>query len=66
SLIQADGQVQLQFSGLDGYPYVIEASTNLQDWIAIGTAYPTNGLLTITDPDAAGLDARFYRSLIAP
>lgn len=41
-------------------PYVILASTNLQDWLPIFTNQ-VPGLLNFSDPDAANYPARFYR-----
>jgi hypothetical protein len=66
TLIQTNGQFQLQFTGLDGFAYEVQASTNLQDWSSIGTVYPSNGVFTVTDPASTSLGRRYYRSAIAP
>ncbi len=57
---------QFQFSGVDGAAYVVQASTNLQDWQAIGTFYPTNGAFQFTDPSGDSNGFRFYRSMLLP
>ena len=43
--------------------YVIQASTNLINWIAIATTNTPTGVLDFTDTDAANFDLRFYRAL---
>ena len=40
---QAGGTLQVQFSGSDGYAYVVQTSSNLLDWIPVSTNYPANG-----------------------
>ncbi|MDB6111661.1 MAG: hypothetical protein JWR69_3411 [Pedosphaera sp.] len=66
TLRQSNGQLQLQFTGLDLYQYEVQTSTNLQDWSSLGTASPTNGVFTIPDPAGTSLGRRYYRSAIAP
>ncbi len=55
------GNNALQFSinGAPGSGYVIEASTNLVDWISLGTFVLTNGSLQVSDELTNR--ARFYR-----
>ncbi len=60
------GQVQLQFTGYDGFPYEVQVSSDLQSWTTLGTAHPTNGVLMVTDPVGSTLNQRFYRSSLAP
>ncbi len=66
SLLFAAGQLQLRFTGFDGFPYVVQASANLRDWSAIGSAIPTNGVftLTVSDPSGGGSNQRYYRSVL--
>jgi len=42
-------------------PYVIQASTNLLDWLSIYTNNVPPGLLNFTDYDSTNYPARFYR-----
>jgi hypothetical protein len=57
-----DGQLKLSFSGYDGHVYVIEASSNLIDWVAISTNCPLDGSFGITN--AATFDQQYYRSVL--
>jgi len=42
------------------------ASTNLQDWTAISTNYPSGGAFNFPDTVMPGSDRRFYRSVLLP
>jgi hypothetical protein len=56
------GKVQLRFLGTAGQSYVIQASTNLLDWVTLTTCTADGlGNVTATDPDAHKYPARFYR-----
>jgi len=53
----------LLLHGLPGNNYLIQASTNLADWIPVAVLLmPTNGLSAFRDPAAAYLPRRFYRA----
>ena len=65
SALPAGPNLQLQFTGLDGYDYAVEVSTNLMTWTAFSTNSPSNGSFTVLAP-AAGSDRRFYRSVLLP
>jgi hypothetical protein len=47
-------------SGVPGYEYVVEASTNLTDWVAVRTNIAP---FDFADPDTPQFAQRFYRSL---
>ena len=56
------GQPHLQFTGLAGQEYFVEASTNLVDWTVIGTAADLgDGRFEFFDPDWTNYSACFYR-----
>ncbi len=58
----ADGRIQIEFLGIDGLEYRIEASTNLVDWELIGTATTdAEGKVRLLDPAAGQHPARYYR-----
>jgi outer membrane protein assembly factor BamB len=58
---QANGTVILQAQGSPGEAFDIEASTNLLDWLDLGTVQAdTNGLLQFDDTNAPAFPARFY------
>jgi hypothetical protein len=49
-------------SGQLGYVCVIEASTNLVDWIPIFTNSTLSGSFAFTDQTATNIPSRFYRA----
>ena len=60
----ADGQIQLAGSGMPNASYDVQANTNLSttNWLWISTIQAdANGLLTVTDTNAANFPQRFYR-----
>jgi hypothetical protein len=61
--VTANGSMVLAVDGIAGTVYEIEATTNLLNWVVIGTqTADTNGLCQITDTDAANFSHRFYRT----
>ena len=66
SLLQTGGPAHVQFTGFDDYPYAVEVSSNLVDWISVSTNYPTNGVFEFVDSTAVGNERRFYRSVLLP
>lgn len=59
-----NGQFQLQFSGANGGgSYVLEASTNLTDWVPLLTNTTATNLFYFLDANAANYPYRFYRVL---
>jgi streptogramin lyase len=59
----AGGGFQLVLKGLVGSNYVIQASSNLLAWTSISIkTIPTNGSVTIVDPNVANYSRRFYRA----
>src|SRR5262249_50305285 len=54
--------VTIRFAGIPGYSYGIERSTNLVNWINIGTfTVPDNGIETFTDTNPPSNNG-FYRT----
>ncbi len=60
----ANGALLWQFTGLDGFSYVVEGSPNLRDWTPLATLSPTNGMFLFSAPTAP--DHHFYRTSLAP
>ena len=57
------GQFSFTVSGDAGQQYVVQASTNMLDWVSLQTnAAP----FLFTDNDAAGFNQRFYRAFYLP
>ena len=52
---------RLTVLGEFGSPYSILGTTNLLDWIPVGTVTNTYGTVQLTDPAATELPSRFYR-----
>ena len=56
--------MQLEVRGAPSRVYVIQASTNLIDWVTIGLSVTdTNGNVEFTDPNAANPPVQFYRAV---
>ena len=66
--ILANGTLQLNFSGVPGYTYLIEAATNLNPpaiWTTLATnTADINGRFNFTDLDATNHDGRYYRTAV--
>jgi hypothetical protein len=63
----AGGGFSFVLAGAPLATYIIQGSTNLVAWKPIATnALPANGVLTITDPQAASFSRRYYRALKVP
>jgi parallel beta-helix repeat protein len=58
------GHWQVTFAGIPGRTYLVEFSTDLQDWALLGTlTVGGDGVGTFTDPDPPGA-TRFYRLVL--
>ena len=51
-------------TGDAGYNYLVQASTNLNDWLPFALLPNTNGVVQFTDPDATNFNLRFYRAIL--
>ena len=62
-----DGHVQLFLQSTQDQRYIIQATTNLVNWVNISTNTATGDFMNLLDMNAAGLPYRFYRwELFAP
>jgi len=65
---QGNGALQMNFTGIPGYTYLIQGATNLTPpitWTTLGTnAADINGLFNFTDLGATNCKARYYRTAI--
>jgi hypothetical protein len=57
----SNSSFRIQLVGVPGQDSVLEASTNLRDWVPIATNGYTGTLLTFEDEEAAAFAQRFYR-----
>ena len=54
----------MQAQGSPGESFDVQASTNLQTWLDLGSgAANSNGLFQFTDTNASNYNARFYLTL---
>jgi membrane-associated phospholipid phosphatase len=57
-----EGALLMRLQGLVGHSYVIETSTNLEDWQPLSTNQAMPGGLLVEAPNATGTTRRFYRA----
>lgn len=57
------GQYALALAGVPGFKYVVQASTNLVNWVPLQT---NTAPFTFVDGNAGSFRQRFYRSVYAP
>ena len=62
SIVSANGQMTIQFTGDDNHAYAVQVSSNLLYWATIGTNCPVNGSFIFTN--TAATSAEFYRSIL--
>ncbi|MEW6155826.1 MAG: chitobiase/beta-hexosaminidase C-terminal domain-containing protein [Verrucomicrobiota bacterium] len=58
--------LSLQIAGPTGRAFVIEASTNLADWLPVATNWFSNGPYEFLDRQGPTVPRRFYRTVILP
>lgn len=56
-------QARFQLVGLHSTTYLIQASTNLTDWITIATNFTDSGILSYLDARSTNHPSRFYRAV---
>jgi hypothetical protein len=56
---------RFSLNGLWGDNYVVQASTNLTNWVSISTnAIPACGFVVVVDPNSTNFSRRFYRAVV--
>jgi hypothetical protein len=60
------GPVGLSGQGVMDWHYQVQASSNLVDWLNVGTALATNSFLQFIDTNPVSPSARFYRVKTGP
>jgi len=61
---QTNGQFQFTLTGLTlGKTHVVQASTNLSNWVLLRTNIATSNAMDFTDPAAGNFIQRFYQML---
>lgn len=59
-----DGQAQFFLPSIEGRRYVIQASSNLVEWVPLSTNLATSSFMSLEDINAAHYPHRFYRWLL--
>jgi hypothetical protein len=63
----AGGGFSFMLIGAPQATYVIQASTNMLNWVAVSTnQLPPSGVMQITDSQAGTISRRYYRAMKAP
>jgi hypothetical protein len=61
------GRLQMQFQGVEGRHYAMEASTNLlKNWVILGTNTVVGGTISLLETNTAAFPQRFYRTRLVP
>jgi hypothetical protein len=58
-----NGTLQMTLLGSAGSNYILQASTNLHDWVLLFTNSATTNLIFFVDPKSSNYPSRFYRTL---
>ena len=61
--LTADNNIQFMVTGVPGFYYVVEASTNLIDWVPLFT---NTSPFIFTDTNTSSFQQQFYRSIYTP
>ena len=56
----------LRVSGITGQNFLLQRSTDLQQWTPVLTNTFDTSIFEFTDPEADGLPSRFYRAVAVP
>ncbi len=62
---QPDGSTQLLLSGITGWTYTVDVSSDLVNWTPLGSFVSTNSVTPVLDAAASNFSHRFYRA-VAP
>jgi uncharacterized repeat protein (TIGR03806 family) len=63
SVTLTNGIVHLFFAGVSEQTYVLQATTNLVDWVPVATNVAPSAIFEMTDPQAVQFQFRFYRTM---
>ncbi len=62
--LNVDGSTRLRFVGNNSTSYLVEVSTDMVNWVSLGTCTAdAQGEVEFTDPAVASRSARFYRAV---
>jgi hypothetical protein len=61
-----NGALQIECSAVAGNGYVLQATTNLSDWISISTNTSSGSPFYLTEANSTNFSLRFYRAVAEP
>ena len=61
-----NGALYLQLTGMPGRSYILQASTNLINWVSLSTNVPPATIMNLVDPAPQNFSSRFYRAVESP
>jgi hypothetical protein len=65
--LESGRRLQMQFQGVEGRHYAMEASTNLlKNWVILGTNTVVGGTISLLETNTAAFPQRFYRTRLVP
>jgi hypothetical protein len=56
----------ISINGPANQTYVLQASSDLVNWVPINTNVPPSTPFTLNDPNASNFPRRFYRAILMP
>jgi uncharacterized repeat protein (TIGR03806 family) len=62
----SNGVFQVSINGPTNQTYVLQASSDLFNWVPINTNVPPQTPFTLIDPNASSYPRRFYRAILMP
>ena len=66
SITLTGDMLHIRFSGIDGYSYGVQVSSNLNDWNTVSTNLPREGFFDFADGSIGTSSRKFYRSVLLP
>ncbi|PYJ05700.1 MAG: hypothetical protein DME25_07995 [Verrucomicrobia bacterium] len=58
-----NGQAHFNFDAQPDWRYLVQASTNLGDWLDLGTVLATSPMVDFLDSNSAGCSQRYFRAI---
>ena len=66
SITLTGDMLHIRFSGIDGYSYGVQVSSNLNNWNTVSTNAPRERFFDFADSSSPTSSRRFYRSVLLP
>jgi hypothetical protein len=66
SVVLSNNFAQVEFTGAEGQAYLIQASSDLSNWVSVGTNSAAHGKFGVTNLPVQSAGQQFYRSVLLP